>query len=212
MVHSGTAILIYHPVTPPVPQWLYLALPDTTGAGTGITPPFAANATYECMDCSPFRTVNGGAIVAGGAAGAATTTSLTSDDNPGVIGGTVTFTTTVSSGGGTPTGQVTFRDVTTSTDLCSDVNLDGSGVATCSASTSTLGPGQHSIRASYPESLAFQASAGRIFQSITKAATSVSLRSSPQPSTYRQPVHLMAKVSTTATGLGMLTGNRRLPL
>jgi hypothetical protein len=188
-------------------QYLNLKLPDTTGATTGTSLPIAPNpASWECGNCSPIRYVTAGSMVAGGAAGAATSVSLSSDHNPAGLGGTVTFTATVSSRGGTPSGQVTFRDMTTSTDLCSGY-LDLAGVATCSWGTSALGLGRHSIRASFAPTPYFQPGADSLGQVITKAATSVSLRSSPQPSTYRQAVHLVAKVSTSATGLGTPTGS-----
>ncbi len=77
---------------------------------------------------------------------ASTTTTLTSSKNPSTHGTSVTFTATVHAASGpTPTGNVNFKDGTTT--LGSGA-INGSGVATFS--TTTLAVGTHSITAAYP--------------------------------------------------------------
>ena len=89
---------------------------------------------------------------------AATTTAVTSSVNPSDFGQSVTFTATVTSGAGTPTGSVQFKD--NGTNLGAAVNLNGSGVAT--VSTSTLTVGTHTITAEYGGSTSFGVSNGTL--------------------------------------------------
>ncbi len=76
-----------------------------------------------------------------------TTTTLTTSANPSTFGNSVTFTATVSylARLGTPTGTVTFRDITKAKTLGSSPLV--SGVATFA--TSTLSVGNHKITATY---------------------------------------------------------------
>ena len=76
-----------------------------------------------------------------------TATSLASSANPSKFGQSVTFTATVAripAGSGTPTGTVTFKEGATT---LGTGTLNGSGVATFT--TSTLSVGSHSITAEY---------------------------------------------------------------
>jgi hypothetical protein len=78
---------------------------------------------------------------------AITNMSLSSSQNPSGSGQSVSFTATVSPippGSGIPTGEVTFKDGTTT---LAAMQLNGSGQATFTTTTLALGP--HSITASY---------------------------------------------------------------
>jgi streptogramin lyase len=98
-----------------------------------------------------------------------TTTTITSSANPSVFGQAVTFTATVSAtppGSGTPTGTVTFFDNGTAMGAGS---LNGSGVATFT--TSTLSLGTHPITASYAGDSNFTGStSGTLSQVINNPA------------------------------------------
>lgn len=72
------------------------------------------------------------------------TMTLASSANPSVIGSPVTFTAVVSASA-TPTGTVSFSDG--ATPLCASAAIDGTGTATCVASSLALG--SHTINASY---------------------------------------------------------------
>lgn len=89
---------------------------------------------------------------------ATTTTAVTSSANPSDLGQSVTFTATVTSGSGTPTGSVQFKDG--GTNLGAAVSLNGSGVAT--VSTSSLTVGTHTITADYGGAATFAASSGTL--------------------------------------------------
>jgi predicted small lipoprotein YifL len=77
-----------------------------------------------------------------------TTTTITSSLNPSPSGSSVTFTATVTptSGGGTPTGQVTFKDGTTT---LGTGPLSVGTPNTATFTSSTLAAGSHSVTASY---------------------------------------------------------------
>ena len=123
-----------------------------------------------------------------------TTTVVVSPASP-VYGQLVTFTVTVPSSS-TPTGTVTFTDLTTSTTLASNVALNA-GVATFSLNT--LAAGSHIIQAVFTPTGNFATSSGTAAVTIAKAATSteVSLNGST----------LTATVTATAPGAGTPTGS-----
>jgi hypothetical protein len=126
-----------------------------------------------------------------------TTTALASSLNPSTYSQSVTFTATVTpqSGSVTPTGTVTFKDGAAT--LGSSA-LDASGVVTLS--TSTLAAGSHSITAAYGGSASFGASTSPILiETVNQAATSTSLSSSLNPSTYGLTVTFTATVTPAAT-------------
>jgi uncharacterized repeat protein (TIGR01451 family) len=133
---------------------------------------------------------------------ASTSTSLTSSQNPSTYGQPVTFTATVTSNAGTPTGTVTFKDGTTTLGSSS---LDGSGQATLT--TSALSAGTHSITAVYNGDSNFSGStSSATTQTVNQASTTTSLTSSPNPSTYGQPVTFTASVTVGPPGSGTATG------
>jgi len=140
-----------------------------------------------------------------------TTTSLTSAPNPSTYLQTVTITATVTSiaGVGNPTGSVNFTDNGTAIPGCTGVALMAHGndasVALCT--TSSLAVGSHSdIVGAYPGNNNFGGSSGTLqpAQVVSKAASTISLASSPNPSTYLQTVTITATV-TGANG-GSPTG------
>jgi hypothetical protein len=133
-----------------------------------------------------------------------TTTSLTSSPNPSTVGQTVTLSSTVSPvapASGIPTGSITFRDGATTLGVVALVN------GSASLSISTLTVGSHSLTAVYSGSTTFAASTSptvtQIVNAPAAAATSTSLTSSPNPSTFGQTVTLS---STVTSGAGVPTG------
>ena len=132
-----------------------------------------------------------------------TTTSLTSSANPSNFNQAVTFTATVSAvapGAGTPTGNVTFSDGSTS---LGTTTLDSTGIA--SFATSSLAAGTHTISASYAGDSNFNASNSSLSQIVNKTAATVTLNSSANPSVFGQSVTFTIIV-TAASGPGTPTG------
>jgi hypothetical protein len=124
---------------------------------------------------------------------------VTSSANPSALGQSVTFTATVTGTGGTPTGTVTFLDGGTS---MGTGTLNG-GVATFS--TAALAVGNHTITTTYPGDGNFSASMGTLTggQVVNKGATTTTLTSSQNPSTFGQAVTFTATITGsggTATG------------
>src|SRR5262249_6193775 len=125
-----------------------------------------------------------------------TTTSLTSSPDPSTFGQSVVFTAAVvpASGTNVPTGSVAFMGGTT---LLGSTALDGSGTATFS--TSRLAVGVHLVTAQYSGDAAFGASSSPgLSQTISKAATTTTLTSAPNPSTSGQAVTFTATLSPSA--------------
>ena len=113
--------------------------------------------------------------------------------NPSLSGQTVTFTATVSGSGGTPTGTVTFRDGTTTLGAAT---LAG-GAA--SFSTASLTIGSHAISAGYGGDAKFAAGTSTaVTETVTQPPTTITLVSSPNPSSVGQQVTFTA----TASGNG----------
>lgn len=127
---------------------------------------------------------------------APTTTSLVSSANPSVYGKSVTFTATVHPAtSGTPTGTITFKDGAAT---LATVALTGNSA---SFSSAILAAQSHSIVATYNGDTHFAASNSPILtETITKAATSVVLTSSPYASRYGQPVAFYAAVKSATSG------------
>jgi sugar lactone lactonase YvrE len=125
---------------------------------------------------------------------AATTVTAASSANPSVAGQPVTLSAAVSPAGAT--GTVQFLDGATSV----GVATVGSGAA--SLTTSALTAGSHSITAVYSGDGNYAAStSAAVTQTVSKAASSVALGSSLNPSTSGQLVMFAATVSpTSATG------------
>jgi hypothetical protein len=127
-----------------------------------------------------------------------TTASLTSSKNPAESGQSVTFTAQIGGGSGIPTGTATFKD---NGNLLSNVSLNGSGAA--SITTSTLSVGAHTIVMNYSGDSKFSTAEAQLVETVNVASTQITLASSANPATYGQPVKLTATVSSqgaAATG------------
>jgi hypothetical protein len=145
---------------------------------------------------------NAGHFIAIGNLFATSTAITSSSQNPSTYGTPVTFTAAVTSTAGTPTGKVTFKagKATLGTGTLSN------GAATYTTLPTQLGAGSDSIIAAYAGDSTHAASTSAVFtQTVTKAATTASLTSSPNPSGVNQTVTLTATVTAPA-GLPVPTG------
>ena len=132
----------------------------------------------------------------------ATATTAAATPNPSTFGQSVTITAMVSSTGGTPTGTVTFMDG--STTLASNVAVNGSGLATYT--TTTLSVGSHTITANFTGTGGFGNSSGTVSQTVNVAVTTTAVAATPNPSTFGQSVTLTATISSTGgTPTGTVT-------
>jgi hypothetical protein len=124
-------------------------------------------------------------------------TTVASNLNPSGFGQPVTFTATVSSTfGAIPNGDlVTFKDGATT---LATVALSG-GTATLNTANLTLGT--HSITATYKGDTLLASSVSSVLkQQITKSASTTTVASSANPSSFGQMVTFTATVTTGATG------------
>jgi len=127
---------------------------------------------------------------------ATTATALSSSANPSAFGGNVTFTATVTSNGGVPTGAVTFK---LGTAILGTRTLSGGRSA---FSTSTLTIGSHNLTATYAGNADYTASgSAALLQKVIKAASSTSVSSSVNPSSYHQSVTFKASVKSATGGV-----------
>jgi hypothetical protein len=131
----------------------------------------------------------------------ATTTSLGASANP-VYGAPVTLTANVRSTSGTPTGTVNFFQ-------SDGYNLLGVGILSSNKAqiqVTGLSVGSHTYDVSYNGSGTFGVSSGTVTFSVNKAPTTTVINSSsPDPSSYGQPVTFTATVTSSA-GAGVPTG------
>jgi hypothetical protein len=127
---------------------------------------------------------------------ASTTIAIVSGTNPSVFGQNVTFTASVqSSSSGTPTGNVTFFDGSTS---LGSVNLSGSSAQLTLASFSL---GSHSITAKYNGDSNYAASSSANFaQSVGQSGSTTTLSSNANPSSFGQAVTFTATVQPSYSG------------
>ena len=121
------------------------------------------------------------------------TITLASTPNPSTFGQSVTFTATLAGSDTVPSGTVTFKDGAQTLGTGTLTN----GIATFS--TSSLSVGTHSITAVYGGDTNNAAETSTVDdQVVAKAAASIAVASSNNPSTYGQAVSL----SVTVTGTG----------
>jgi hypothetical protein len=119
-----------------------------------------------------------------------TLTTLTSAPNPSAPGQAVTFTASVGCNGFTPTGSVTFR-----IDGAAGTPVPLSGTV-ANFTTSSLGPGNHTVTASYSgDGNCAAATSNPLTQVVGTAGGSVSLASSQNPSLQGQPLTFTATVA-----------------
>jgi hypothetical protein len=122
---------------------------------------------------------------------ATTTTSLVSSVNPSMQGKPVTFMAVVSSLAGTPTGKIKYLNGTT---VMATLKLtSGSAKYT----TSKLPPGANSITAVYEGDSYNSGSTSALVNQFVLAATTTTLSSSPNPSTYGEAVTFTAVVTSS---------------
>lgn len=143
---------------------------------------------------------------------AASTTSITSSANPSVFGQPITFTATVTRNGGgygTPTGNVTFKDGSTTLGTGTLSGVGGANIATLTIpSTSPLAVAAHSVTAVYGGDTYFTGStSSTLGQTVNKAATTTGVSSSANPSILNGNVTFTATVSVTGPGTGMPAGS-----
>ncbi len=125
----------------------------------------------------------------------ASSTVLASTPNPSNIGQSVTFTATLTAvppGTGTPTGQVTFQEGNT---VLAQVPLNSSGAA--AFGTTALAAGNDTITATYASDSVFAASNGSTVQVVQNFATTTTLSSTPNPSSFGQSVTFTATVTSS---------------
>jgi len=132
---------------------------------------------------------------------ASSSSVVTSSNNPSIIGTAVTLTATVTSPvTGTLTGTVTFQDGASA--LGPPVTLSG---GTAAFTTSGLTAGTHSITAIYGGDANFAGSTSLVLmQTVNRAASSASVASLNNPSTFGTAVTFTASVTSSA--MGTLTG------
>jgi hypothetical protein len=122
-----------------------------------------------------------------------TFTRLASSNNLSKYGESVTFIADVLWEGsvGTPTGTVAFTD---GTKVLGNVSLDSNWRA--AFTTSSLAAGSHSIAATYvpTEPLLFSGSSTTLTQNVASATAITTLVSTPNPSTFGQPVSFAVTV------------------
>jgi hypothetical protein len=119
---------------------------------------------------------------------ATATNTVTPSINPSTTGTAVTYTATVTgpSGGATPTGSVTFKDGGNAITTCGSsgvVNLDGSGVATCTVTYASTAGSPHSITAPYSGDLNYNAAAGNTVSETVNAVLAKFAVSAPSTAT-----------------------------
>jgi len=180
--------------------------PGSTGGATGsvtLTPTAAGTYTYA-LTCggveSGFATLT--------VAAQPTTTAIVANPNPPTVGQQVLLTAQVrrTSGGGFATGSVTFASGTT---FIGTSTLNGSGVATFTASTNGLTPGTYPVIATYGGDSADAASTSPSLPvTLNKAPTTVTLTANPTSVTPPATVALQATVKRSATSAtGTPTGS-----
>jgi hypothetical protein len=166
-----------------------LTLSNFSLGSHSITAKYSGDSNFTASTSAPVaQTVNQ----------AATSTAVSSNANPSAYGQVVTFTATVAPGyNGTPTGNVTFFDGSTS---LGNANLSG-GIATFNTQATALNAGSQSITAKYNGDSNFLTSTSAAFgQTVNPAATATTLASNANPSQIGKSVSFTAHVSSAVNG------------
>ncbi len=170
-----------------------LTISSLAGGTHSITAQYGGDSNYNAAVSTPVSQVVNMAT---------STVALASSLNPSTFGASVTLTATVTSGA---TGTVTFDDGATSL----GTGTISSGVATLTISS--LAVGTHSITAQYGGDTNYNAAVSTaVSQVVNKATSTVTLASSPNPSTFGASVTLTATVTSGATGTVTFQMARRL--
>jgi hypothetical protein len=151
-----------------------LSLTNVFGGSSSI------NGTWSLFIADTIALCGAGSNISGGwslditsAAAASSTTVVSGSPNPSFRNQAVTITSTTTSSSTVNSGTVTFVDSTTSVTLCSNVPVNGSGVATCSAPANTLSERRHLIQANYAGNATFAPSSGSYTQTVNCPVTQV---------------------------------------
>ena len=162
-------------------------------AGHSITASYGGDIDFIASNSLPLTQTVGVGI---------TTTTVSSSANPSAFGQSVTFTASVSSGAAIPNGEtVTFKD-----------GASTIGTATLSSgsaafSTSALSVAGHSITVVYGGDSNFGGSTSTILkQSVNQDATTTTVASLANPSTFGQQVTFTSTVTANGPGAGSPTG------
>ena len=147
---------------------------------------------------------------------ASTTTALASSLNPSTVNKSVTFMATVGfpSGGTALGGTVAFTDQPSGGSAaaipgCSAVAPSTAGVAACTDLSLTAAGSPHTIKASYSGDTNFNSSSATLAPNQTVSAatiTSLTVTSSPNPSSFHQSVAILATIVAPSGGVA-LSGN-----
>ena len=133
-----------------------------------------------------------------------TSTKVTAAPSPANYGTSVTFTATISAtdaAAGIPGGTVSFKEGGTT--LAANVPVNGSGVASCS--TSSLSVGSDTITASFTGTSDWINSSGSATAMI-QDGTNVSVTPSPSPAQFGDSVTFTAAISSADAGAGVPSG------
>jgi hypothetical protein len=175
------------------------ALP--TAGSYVITAVYSADTNFTASTGTASQTV----------AATTTTTSVVSSPDPSAVNQQVTFTATVTptySGATKPTGTVTFTNTSTipATTLCTET-LSGGTAPVCNYTFTSSG--SFNVVATYSSDSNFGASASGAaadVQVVGSGATSVTLTSSPSPSSVNQQVTFNATINFVTSGTAQPTG------
>ena len=160
------------------------ALTNTPSASHSITAVYSGDTNY---------TTSTSAVLTQNVVATASSTTLVSSANPSTYGGAVTLTATVPTGA---TGTVSFKDGTSV--IGTPCTIVGT---TCAITTLALTGGAHSITAVYSGDANYASSTSAVLtQTVNKAASTTTLASTLNPSTYGAAVTLTATVPAGATG------------
>jgi hypothetical protein len=162
-------------------------------------------------------TLNGGTFFAMGSNPGVSVTIMSSspDLRNTVVGSPITFTATVIGGSVVPVGTVTFSDLTyngttaVGSTLAINVPLNANGQASVTTSALTAGNGNlgsHFIRANYNGDATHPAASVIMVQKVHANASTLTLSSSANPSSFGQPVQFTANVLSVPPAAGIPTG------
>jgi hypothetical protein len=149
---------------------------------------------------------SGGTLSGGQTVNAASTSlALGSSLNPSVVNQSVIFTATLTfpSGGTALTGTVAFTDNGATIANCGAITPTATGIATCPDASLAQSATAHTIKAAFTDSKGNFSSSNATLgggQTVSAASGSISLNSSPNPSSYNQQVTFTATVSAPAGG------------
>ena len=187
---NGSTILATHALTAGVATYSTSSLPAGT---SNISAVYLGDGNFNGSASAPVAQV----------VTAAVTTVVTSSTNPSTYGQAVSFTATLTSSIGPPPDGETVTFMKGAAVLGTGTLANGLATFT----TSSLTPGTYSVKAVYAGDATFAASSSAVLkQTVNKAATTIALTSSPNPSTKGTAVTFTATVSSDAgTPTGSVT-------